>query len=364
MQNWADRTPDGFVMHIKAFGLMTRHPGAPRAAAARPARRDAARLARPRRPAAARAARGRVPRVPRGARAAAAGREARRDPLPDAALHRPEAVVVRLPRVGARPARRATRCSSSSAIATGSPPTGERRSCAGSRSGGCRTSRSTRPASTRPMSPRPSSRPPARSPTSASTAATPRPGTPAAAAPPSGSTTSTSAEELAGWVAPLARARVRGRADLCVLQQQQPDRRRRPGTCRRRAAPLVARRPRCPGSLTSDSGGILSCRSASNRLRRTAKTRGPDRVRRWASWIPDSCRSPGIRSSPYLEYVLGRWCGIRLYEEVGLRESDKEARHADRRGLRDRAGRRTDRGCTSSSRSLPPWTATAKSPTR
>src|SRR5688500_19345580 len=23
---WADRTPDGFVMHIKAFGLMTRHP--------------------------------------------------------------------------------------------------------------------------------------------------------------------------------------------------------------------------------------------------------------------------------------------------------------------------------------------------
>src|SRR5215208_1068275 len=24
--NWAERTPDGFVMHIKAFGLMTRHP--------------------------------------------------------------------------------------------------------------------------------------------------------------------------------------------------------------------------------------------------------------------------------------------------------------------------------------------------
>jgi uncharacterized protein YecE (DUF72 family) len=23
---WAERTPDGFVMHIKAFGLMTRHP--------------------------------------------------------------------------------------------------------------------------------------------------------------------------------------------------------------------------------------------------------------------------------------------------------------------------------------------------
>jgi uncharacterized protein YecE (DUF72 family) len=26
VQNWADRTPEGFVMHIKAFGLMTRHP--------------------------------------------------------------------------------------------------------------------------------------------------------------------------------------------------------------------------------------------------------------------------------------------------------------------------------------------------
>ncbi len=26
VQRWAERTPDGFVMHIKAFGLMTRHP--------------------------------------------------------------------------------------------------------------------------------------------------------------------------------------------------------------------------------------------------------------------------------------------------------------------------------------------------
>jgi len=26
VQGWADRTPPGFVMHIKAFGLMTRHP--------------------------------------------------------------------------------------------------------------------------------------------------------------------------------------------------------------------------------------------------------------------------------------------------------------------------------------------------
>ncbi len=26
VSRWADRTPDGFVMHVKAFGLMTRHP--------------------------------------------------------------------------------------------------------------------------------------------------------------------------------------------------------------------------------------------------------------------------------------------------------------------------------------------------
>src|SRR5438046_6420046 len=26
VQKWAERTPDGFVMHVKAFGLMTRHP--------------------------------------------------------------------------------------------------------------------------------------------------------------------------------------------------------------------------------------------------------------------------------------------------------------------------------------------------
>src|SRR5439155_5038764 len=26
VQGWADRTPLGFVMHVKAFGLMTRHP--------------------------------------------------------------------------------------------------------------------------------------------------------------------------------------------------------------------------------------------------------------------------------------------------------------------------------------------------
>src|SRR5207244_7606975 len=26
VRGWAERTPEGFVMHVKAFGLMTRHP--------------------------------------------------------------------------------------------------------------------------------------------------------------------------------------------------------------------------------------------------------------------------------------------------------------------------------------------------
>src|SRR3954465_4150735 len=26
VQGWAERTPDGFTMHVKVFGLMTRHP--------------------------------------------------------------------------------------------------------------------------------------------------------------------------------------------------------------------------------------------------------------------------------------------------------------------------------------------------
>ena len=41
VERWAERTPDGFVMHVKAFGVMTRPPGEGRAAPARPARRRA-----------------------------------------------------------------------------------------------------------------------------------------------------------------------------------------------------------------------------------------------------------------------------------------------------------------------------------
>src|SRR6267154_514747 len=68
VQGWAERTPDGFTMHVKAFGLMTRHPV----------------------PAAARhRVQGRVAGVPRvGARAARRGRDARRVPAPLVARRR------------------------------------------------------------------------------------------------------------------------------------------------------------------------------------------------------------------------------------------------------------------------------------
>src|SRR5436190_215351 len=44
--------------------------------------------------------------LPRRARAAARGRQARWDPLPAAAVRRPQGGLARLPLVGARPARR------------------------------------------------------------------------------------------------------------------------------------------------------------------------------------------------------------------------------------------------------------------
>ena len=85
---WAERTPDGFVMHVKAFGVMTRHPV--RSTSCRPTCATRRRSTT----AAARAAVARVPRralppLPRGARAAARGRQARRHPAPVPALRRP-----------------------------------------------------------------------------------------------------------------------------------------------------------------------------------------------------------------------------------------------------------------------------------
>ncbi len=68
-------------------------------------RRDADRRARTCRPAAARVARRDLPPLPRGARAAAARRQARRDPVPAPVLRRLQGGVARLSRVGARAAR-------------------------------------------------------------------------------------------------------------------------------------------------------------------------------------------------------------------------------------------------------------------
>jgi uncharacterized protein YecE (DUF72 family) len=57
VQHWAERTPDGFVMHVKAFGVMTRHPV--KVEQLPPDLREAAPLD----------SRGRVDRPPRGFRA-------------------------------------------------------------------------------------------------------------------------------------------------------------------------------------------------------------------------------------------------------------------------------------------------------
>ena len=56
--------------------------------------------------------------LPRRARAAARGREARRDPVPAAAVHRLQGRVARVPRVGAASSSAATRCWSSSGTAS------------------------------------------------------------------------------------------------------------------------------------------------------------------------------------------------------------------------------------------------------
>ena len=110
-------------MHVKAFGLMTRHPV--KLEQVPPELREGLPVD----------SRGRVDRPPRE-RAAAVFREfldaldaaprdgqARRDPVPDAAVRRLEAVVARLPRVGARPGRRRPRSCSSRGTAPGSPRT-------------------------------------------------------------------------------------------------------------------------------------------------------------------------------------------------------------------------------------------------
>jgi len=80
----------------------------------RPPRRDARGRARARRPAAARAPRRDLPPLPPGARATPRGGQARRDPFPAAAVHRPQGVRRSTTSSGRASSSAKTRCSSSS----------------------------------------------------------------------------------------------------------------------------------------------------------------------------------------------------------------------------------------------------------
>ena len=244
VQGWADRTPPGFVMHVKAFGLMTRHPV--KLEQVPPDLREGLPVDE----------RGRVDRPParRAAAvfrefldaldAAARGGQARRAPLPDAAVRRLEAVVARLPRVGARPGRRPTRFlfepRHRSWYAEEHPGRAAR---GGSRSGGCPGSSVDAPkvdagnvpetlvAVTTPTGVRALPRPQRRHLERAR-----RFGRRSA------STTSTTRRSSREWVVAAARAVERRRGGVRVLQQQQPDQRRRAGAGRRATAAQAARR--------------------------------------------------------------------------------------------------------------------------
>ena len=120
VQGWADRTPDGFTMHVKAFGLMTRHPV--KIEVLPEDLRDAMPVDE----------RGRVDRPPRELRGEVfrrflealeplrSDRQARRHPLPVPAVRRLQGSLARVSRVGDASSSAATRCSSSSATARGS----------------------------------------------------------------------------------------------------------------------------------------------------------------------------------------------------------------------------------------------------
>ena len=136
VQGWADRTPDGFVMHVKAFGLMTRHPV--KLEQVPPDLREGLPVDE----------RGRVDRPPREARAAVfrefLERARRRCASPGSSA----ASSSRCRRTSSGSRRRSTTSSgratrsaptsscSSRATARGSPTTFATSCCAGSRSGG------------------------------------------------------------------------------------------------------------------------------------------------------------------------------------------------------------------------------------
>ena len=144
VQRWAERTPDGFVMHVKAFGVMTRHPV--KIEQLPPDLRDEA----------PQDERGRVDRPSREFRAEIFRRflEAL-EPLRAAGklgglLFQfppyvvPQGGVATTTWPGRASRSGTTRCSSSSGTAAGTRRISARRRCASSRSTRCRTSSSTR----------------------------------------------------------------------------------------------------------------------------------------------------------------------------------------------------------------------------
>ena len=258
VQGWADRTPAGFVVHIKAFGVMTRHPVPLEQPPARPARRAAGRRARPGRPPLARGARARLlasscARSSRCARrASSAGSSSSCRPTSC-----PKPLALRLPRLGARPARRrrdAGRVPPPLLVRRGAAAP---RCSASSRSTGCPTSTVDAPA------PRRGERARRRS--------SPRPspiayvrfhGRNAATWNRRGGGAAQRFDYLYGRERArrvgraAARARRRRRAGLRVLQQQQRHRRGRAGTGRSRAAAAgCSTRAGRPGRLSGAAVG-------------------------------------------------------------------------------------------------------------
>ena len=120
VQGWADRTPPGFVMHVKAFGLMTRHPVKleqlpPDLREGMPVD-ERGRVDRP--PRELRGAR--LPGVPRRARAAAAGRGSSAGSCSSCRRTSCRSRRRSTTSSGRATSSAATRCWSSSATATGS----------------------------------------------------------------------------------------------------------------------------------------------------------------------------------------------------------------------------------------------------
>ena len=202
VQGWAERTPPGFVMHVKAFGLMTRHPV--KLEQVPPDLREGlpvderGRVDRP-----PREARGRVPRVPRRARSRSVtpGSSA----VSSSRCRRTSCGSPRRSTTWSGRASRSARTRFCSNRGTGRGSTSESAtsSCAGSRSAGSAGWSSTRRRSRRETCPRRSSRRRRRSPTSASTGATPAPGTCAAASAAQRFDHLYGEDELREWVGPL-----------------------------------------------------------------------------------------------------------------------------------------------------------------